>query len=192
MGNLSANIAVPVAVSSEKIGGDEVNAVDARELHRWLDIGRPFAGWFRQRVREYGFEEGVDWSEVFSETGKNHQGGRPRREYLITIDMAKELAMVERNERGRQARRYFIACEKSAKQAALAQLQSEATIDKLGDLMLHTLSDPAKLQELLLVYVEAARDTQTRARNAQMQVLARQDMRITIPLTLKQRLTRRP
>ncbi len=194
MGNLSTNIAVPVAVSSEIIGGDEVNAVDARELHRWLDIGRPFAGWFRQRVKEYGFSEGEDFTEVGNnlafQNGKASHGGHNRREYLITIDMAKELAMVERNERGRQARRYFIACEKQVKQAVLAQRQSAATIDQLGDMMFQTLSDPARLQELLLVYVEAARESQSRALSAEMRALAHQSMKIIIPPEVKARFTR--
>lgn len=191
MGHLSTNIAVPVAVSSEIIGGDEVNAVDARELHKWLDVGKHFATWFHQRVKEYGFAEGVDWMEVFPETGKNPLGGRHRREYLITIDMAKELAMVERNDRGRQARRYFIACEKAARQQALAQRQSAATIDQLGDMMFQTLSDPARLQELLLVYVDAAREAQARARTAEMRALAQQSMQITIPPEVKARFARR-
>lgn len=190
MVHLSTSIAVPVAVSAEVIGGDEVNAVDARELHKWLDVGKHFASWFQQRAKEYGFVEGEDWVEVFPETGKNPVGGRSRREYLVTIDMAKELAMVERNERGRQARRYFIACEKAAKQAALTQRQSEATIHQLGDMMEHILNDPLKLQELLLVYVNATRDAQARALSAEMRARAQESMQIAIPPSLKQRLVR--
>lgn len=194
MGNLSTNIAVPVAVSSENIGGDEVNAVDARELHRWLDVGKHFASWFQKRVKEYGFTEGEDWIEVrnnlASQNGEARHGGHNRREYLITIDMAKELAMVERNDRGRQARRYFIACEKAAKQQALTQRQSEATIDQLGDMMFQTLSDPARLQELLLVYVDAAREAQARALSAEMRALAHKSMQITIPPEVKARLAK--
>ena len=190
MGNLSTNIAVPVAVSSEIIGGDEVNAVDARELHKWLGVGKYFANWFRARCKEYGFEEGVDYLP-FLANRSDGLAGKPRQEYLITIDMAKELAMVERNDRGRQARRYFIACEKAAKQQALAQRQSAATIDQLGDMMFQTLSDPARLQELLLVYVEAAREAQVRARTAEMRALAQKSMQITIPPEVKARFSRR-
>ena len=87
---------------------------DARALHGWLGVGRAFAAWLQGRVKDYGFVEGEDF--LLSETGKRTgRGGSNRKEYLITIDMAKELAMVERTERGRTTRRYFIEMEKATK-----------------------------------------------------------------------------
>lgn len=52
---------------------------------------------------------------VFTEFGENSKGGRPKKEYALTLDAAKELSMVEGNEKGKQARKYFIACEKKLK-----------------------------------------------------------------------------
>lgn len=92
--------------------GDSINSVNARELHAFLGIGKVFAAWIRERIEAYGFVEGRDFV-VFSEIGNNSEG-RPRIEYALSLDMAKELAMVERNEKGRQARAYFIECERVA------------------------------------------------------------------------------
>lgn len=83
--------------------------IDARSLHNWLGCGRTFGAWVRGRIEEYGFEEGVDFIPVSEKTR-----GRPRTDYLLTLDTAKELAMVERTEVGRDTRRYFIGMEKAA------------------------------------------------------------------------------
>jgi len=73
---------------------------DARSLHGWLGTRWGFAHWIEGRITECGFEEGVDFRRISAKTG-----GRPRKDVLVTLDMAKELAMVERTERGRQTRR---------------------------------------------------------------------------------------
>ena len=86
--------------------------MDARRVHAWLGVGKRFASWIAERIEQFGFEEGTDYVEGFPETGNNPLGGRPTREYALTLDMAKELCMVERNERGRLARKYFIECER--------------------------------------------------------------------------------
>jgi len=98
-----------------RIGGDVIQTVSARDLHAFLKVGKVFAAWINERIEAYGFSENVDYV-VFSETGNNPHGGRPAKEYAITIDMAKELSMVERNEQGQKARRHFIACEKKLKE----------------------------------------------------------------------------
>ncbi|QKG56979.1 phage antirepressor KilAC domain-containing protein [Hymenobacter sp. BRD128] len=88
---------------SKSKGGKPV--VLASLLHQFLEIGSRPDKWFGRRVEEYGFVQGVDYER--SNLGENEAA-----DYFITLDMAKELAMVERNEKGQQARRYFIACEK--------------------------------------------------------------------------------
>ena len=88
-----------------------VQTVSARDLHSWLDIGKDFSTWIKSRIDDYGFTEGTDFTTVktFPQNGGK---GRPAIEYHISLDMAKELSMVERNERGKQARQYFIASDK--------------------------------------------------------------------------------
>lgn len=85
-----------------------IQAVNARELHAFLQNKDHFATWIKDRITQYDFQENQDFV-TFSE---NSEKGRPRLEYAITLDMAKELSMVERNEQGKRARRYFIECEK--------------------------------------------------------------------------------
>lgn len=93
-------------------------AVNARELHDFLESKQEFANWIKNRIKQYGFVENQDF-EVFDNFVRNPQGGRPAVEYALSIDMAKELSMVENNEKGRIARKYFIACEDKLKQGLL-------------------------------------------------------------------------
>lgn len=109
-------------VSQAKIGGESVNAVNARELHKFLEVGKDFSTWIKQRIDQYEFAENTDF--IITEDLRSPVSGsaksRPQIaiEYHITLDMAKELAMVERNEKGKQARQYFIECERRAKRIA--------------------------------------------------------------------------
>lgn len=83
----------------------------ARDLHIFLESKQQFADWIKNRIRQYGFIENQDY-QVFHNLMNNPNGGRPTTEFALSIDMAKELSMVEGNEKGKEARRYFIACEK--------------------------------------------------------------------------------
>jgi anti-repressor protein len=78
-----------------------------RELHEFLEVKTAYKDWF-PRMAEYGFTESLDFSTILSES----TGGRPATDHQLTIDMAKEIAMLQRNEKGKQARQYFIDIEK--------------------------------------------------------------------------------
>lgn len=104
-----------IKIEKSNVGGDLIETVNARELHQFLEVGKMFANWIKDRIEQYNFIENLDYV-VFAETGNNLSGGRPSKEYAISIDMAKELAMVERSDKGREVRRYFIECEKRLKQ----------------------------------------------------------------------------
>ena len=82
--------------------------VSARDLHAFLEVKDHFKDWF-PRMCEYGFEEGKDFRGFFRESS----GGRPARDAELTIDMAKEICMLQRNEKGKIARRYFVELEKA-------------------------------------------------------------------------------
>lgn len=85
-------------------------AVSARELHAFLESKKQFADWIKHRISKYGLIENIDY-QTLSLNGEN---GRPAIEYALTIDAAKELSMVEGNHKRKQARQYFIECEKQA------------------------------------------------------------------------------
>ena len=104
-----------IPVFTGELTDQEAQCCNARDLHRSLRVGRDFTTWIKGRIDEYGFARGVDF-EVFDSPVLGNQKGRrggDRRsiDYHLTLDMAKELAMIENNEVGRQVRRYFIQCE---------------------------------------------------------------------------------
>lgn len=96
-----------IKITTDEQGSSVVQS--ARELHGFLEVKSKFADWFKNRVSKYGFVEGADYVTV----SKNLESGGRELDYALTLDMAKELSMVERNEKGKQARQYFIEAEKA-------------------------------------------------------------------------------
>lgn len=106
-----------ISFHSQTISNQLVDTVNARDLHNFLEVGRDFSNWIKNRINQYKFEENQDFILIRQNGRTNGKGGDRRSlDYYLTLDMAKELAMVERNEKGRQARRYFIECEKKLKE----------------------------------------------------------------------------
>lgn len=106
-----------IPVFTGTLSNSTARLCDARALHAFMQVKRDFSNWIKGRIRKFGFEAGTDFLEVFAKSGEN-LGGRPSIDYHLTLDMAKELSMVENNDMGRQARRYFIACEAAATRPA--------------------------------------------------------------------------
>lgn len=108
----------------------EQPTVSARDLHDGLEIKTAFKDWF-PRMAEYGFEAGNDFCSKMSES----TGGRPAIDYQITVDMAKQICMIQRSEKGRQYRQYFLDLEKAwnTPEQVMARALKVAgqTIDKL-------------------------------------------------------------
>ncbi|HIT87276.1 MAG TPA: antA/AntB antirepressor family protein, partial [Candidatus Coprocola pullicola] len=82
--------------------------ISGRELHEFLEVESNYTTWFK-RMCEYGFTEEIDFIPFLEES----TGGRPSQDHQLTIDMAKEICMLQRTEKGKQARQYFIALEKA-------------------------------------------------------------------------------
>ena len=105
---------------------------NARDLHKFLGVQTRFNDWIRSRISEYGFVQNQDYVLVTENLVTKTRGGnrKPIKQYHITLDMAKELAMVEKNAKGRQIRRYFIQMEKQALQStqSLTAQITETTI----------------------------------------------------------------
>ena len=99
-------------------------AVSARELHKFLEVQTPFTMWI-DRMFEYGFAENIDFEATnFFVNHPNSIGGTTVKDYALTLDCAKEIAMLQRSEKGKTARQYFIECEKQlrAKEQAHQQI----------------------------------------------------------------------
>lgn len=110
--------------------------VSARELHEGLEIGTKFATWF-PRMAEYGFSENVDYKTCYPNLGSENHGGQNMVDYQITVDMAKQICMIQRSEKGRQYRQYFLDLEKAwntpEQVFARALKMADQTIAKLQD-----------------------------------------------------------
>lgn len=85
--------------------------VSARELHEFLEVKSRFNDWITNRINKYEFESEIDYTKFLVQCIR----GQNEYDYALTIDMAKELSMVENNNKGKEARKYFIECEKIAK-----------------------------------------------------------------------------
>jgi anti-repressor protein len=90
--------------------------VSARELHAFLEVKTRFNDWIIRRIVEYRLLEGIDFAIInfdYSKMSNQKGGDRKSQDYALTLNTAKELAMVENNEQGKQARRYFLWCEEN-------------------------------------------------------------------------------
>ena len=100
-----------IKLNETEIGNEAVQTVSARELHQFLDVGRKFATWIQQRIEKYGFVENEDFLIISQNRETTDKDGKLKvsvaKEYYISIDMAKELAMVENNDKGREVINYL-------------------------------------------------------------------------------------
>jgi phage anti-repressor protein len=116
-GFFNKNQNVPLIRVEQKNGN---NVVSARELYSFLQVKTDFSDWCK-RMFEYGFTEDKDFTPIL---GKS-LGGRPSIDYALTLDTAKEIAMIQRTEKGKQARQYFIECEKQLQRPSKPLTPSE-------------------------------------------------------------------
>lgn len=107
------NELVPVYVTDT---GEKV--VNGRELHKELQSRQDFSTWVKARLKECDAVENEDY-EVFHNSVENSNGGRPSIDYIIKLSTAKEMAMLERNEKGKRVRRYFISIEEKYKEGGI-------------------------------------------------------------------------
>ena len=114
-----------------------------RDLHAFLESKEAYTRWISRLIEKYGFVAGQDFMTKMSES----TGGRPSENHILTLDMAKEISMVQNNDKGRQARRYFIECERRAKEPVqLSPEELMARAIKVADSTIKELE--AKTREL--------------------------------------------
>lgn len=125
----------------------EMPTVSARDLYEKLNIKTAFKDWF-PRMCEYGFDEGKDFCSKMSETSS--KGGRPSKDADISIDMAKQICMIQRSPEGKQIRQYFIDLEKAwntpEQIMARALKMADKTIDELKESNAVLLADNQRMK----------------------------------------------
>lgn len=137
-----------------------IQAVNARELHAFLQNKRRFSDWIKQRIAEYDFMENQDFvitsqiCETMTKSGERR--ATTKNEYHITLDMAKELSMVERNEQGKMARRYFIECERVARQMTAPTPSTPRTTPTLSSADFATLQTVVRDLSAQMAYPKAS------------------------------------
>lgn len=114
-----------IPIQQSNVDGGLRQTVNARDLHAFLDVKSEFRHWIKNRIDRFGFVEGIDFI-----AGK-FLPGSDQVDYHLTISMAKELSMVERTPKGKEARLYFIECERIAL-SAHPPSNLDATMDRLG------------------------------------------------------------
>ena len=130
-----------IPVFNGTIANETTLLVNARDLHTFLGVGKRFASWITERIAEYGFVENQDYILVSPNREIKGRGGdRRSKDYHLTLDTAKETAMVERNEKGRQIRRYFIEFEKRLR-------QQETKVEKVLSGFMPAIMEAIKLED---------------------------------------------
>jgi len=106
-----------ITILKNTIGSDSVNSVNARDIHTYLDVKTKFTDWIQRAIKKYDFIENIDYSSLLK-NGKQTigRGGHNQIDYIVTLDMAKELSMLENNKKGKETRKYFINIEKEMNQ----------------------------------------------------------------------------
>lgn len=104
------------------------NCVSARELHGGLGVTERFQHWFDKKVEKYGFVCDEDFTSVKKFTVVNNGAKKVLQDYVITIDMAKELCMLQNNDLGKKFRKYFIECEKKLQEVQQPKQMSDMEI----------------------------------------------------------------
>ena len=131
-----------ITITKNEIGNAELNSVNAKEIHEYLEVKTRFDMWIGRAISKYDFKENIDFCTILGESS----GGRKATEYIVTMDMAKELAMLENNPKGKETRKYFINCEKELqKSSPYAALQEIAAFQKrqldqlqgIGDILIN-------------------------------------------------------
>ncbi|WP_345097107.1 antA/AntB antirepressor family protein, partial [Bartonella acomydis] len=134
-----------IEIKEQAIGQETVQTVNARELHAFLEVKRDFSNWIKDRINKYDFKEERDYILTLAKIGERQNV--VLKEYYLTLSVAKELSMVENNKKGREARLYFIECEKRAKQVATPQIN-----------LANALENPLTIKQLLLESINQLED----------------------------------
>lgn len=141
---------INIKVIQKDFNGEKKRFVNARELHSWLKVGRDFSTWIKDRIKKYDFVEDLDFFTSIPQFGDGKKTSNKARfkhpktgkiltkEYVISVDMAKELAMLENNEIGKKVRKYFIRVESDFKKVMQIATMDPKFINQLASQFFET------------------------------------------------------
>lgn len=135
---------------------DGIDTINARDLHEFLESKQQFTDWIKKRIEQYDFIENEDYVS-FSGIYEKPQGGRPSREYYISLDMAKELAMVENNSKGKQVRRWFIQKQKELAAIRGYRLMTSREVARMLSMSIDTVQKYSREGQLGFVWMSGRR-----------------------------------
>lgn len=148
-----------IKILKTSIGTEELNSVNSRELYEFLGVNTEYSKWIQRAVEKYNFENMSDYIIV-----KNDENsGRPREDYIVTLDMAKELCMVSNTEKGRKVRKYFIEVEKQANKPMTIEqllLENSKVINQLQNKVI-TLQDTIEVQKPKIIFADSVAQSET-------------------------------
>lgn len=162
-------MSVLIPINMIVIGKQKVNSVNARELHSALEIKKDFSAWIKTQIDSLGFSENTDYLIISSKSANSllpqkgeqkGRGGHNAKEYILTIEMAKHIAMASRTPKGYEIRQYFVKVEEQYKVGieqyrALEQEKQEiekkyyAQLETTNKLLLEKLDKSEKAKEHL-------------------------------------------
>lgn len=142
-----------IEVNVNIIGAEEVNSVNARDIHSYLEVKTRFNDWIQRAIKKYDFIEDADYLVLKNEYELKGQM-RVSKEYIVTMDMAKELAMLENNKKGKEVRRYFIKMEKEA----LKKISHEPNQNDLMGVVLELVKTQQKQTDVMIDLVQEMKE----------------------------------
>lgn len=108
-----------VKIDNMLIGGEKINAVNARDLHKALDSKKDYSTWIKSRIERLQLVQDRDFvllPQMGEQVPQGNGGGLNRKDYAVSVEIAKHIAMIEMTDKGREVREYFIECEKQLQQ----------------------------------------------------------------------------
>lgn len=139
-----------IQITQTQINGSEVNSVNSRDIYKFLEIGTEHSHWIKRAIERFGFENEIDYLV------KND--GVQKLDYIITLDMAKELCMISNTDKGREARRYFIEVEKKSNKPLSFEEMAKQTI-LLADKKIKELENKIALDKPKVAFANAISGT---------------------------------
>ena len=146
-----------IQIMETVLNGEKINSVNAREIHSHLGVKTHLSTWIQRAIEKYDFIENIDFSILKS---GNPNGGLSKIDYIVTLDMAKELCMIETNSKGKEYRKYFIDIEKNKnKPLTYEEVMQNALL--IADKKVKELEHKIEIDKPKIIFADAISSTDT-------------------------------